>query len=151
MQVSDDDILDEYCSAHIRFLYPAAWELREEDDHTDTVITITADDSCFCILRVMPERPRPPEVVRSCVRAFRGEYEDVELTRPAITIDGLPTCSREATFTCFELLNVAGFHSARNRRATLLIWWQCTDHELPAVRPLIDRLIQSVRLQSLPV
>jgi hypothetical protein len=150
MQVSDDDILTEYNSNSVRFLYPAAWELREEEDQADTVITITADDSCFCILRVMPARPRPPEVVRSCVKAFRSEYEDVELTRPGITIDGLPTCSREATFSCFELLNVAGFHSARSRQATLLIWWQCTDHESPAVRPLIDRLIQSVRLQPLP-
>lgn len=54
MQVSDDDILAEYNSNSLRFLYPAAWELREEEDQADTVITITADDSCFCILRVMP-------------------------------------------------------------------------------------------------
>jgi hypothetical protein len=147
MSAPDDDILSPYDSQRIRFVYPAAWDLHEELSDSDTVISITADDSCFCILRLMPARPRPPEVVRSCVRALRAEYEEVELTRPEAIIDGLPTCSREATFSCFELLNAAGFYSARSRHDTLLIWWQCTDHELPAVRPLFDRLIQSVRIR----
>lgn len=147
MQSPDDDILNEYHSDHIHFLYPAAWELHQEQSDSDTVIGLTADDSCFCILRLMPTRPRPPEVVRSCIKALRAEYDDVELTRPETLIDALPTCSREVTFSCFELLNAAGFYSARNRHHTLLIWWQCTDHELPVVRPLFDRLIQSVRIR----
>lgn len=150
MHSPDDDLLEEYRSDQLRFLYPAAWEVSEDTSSADTVITITADDSCFCILRLMPGRPSPPDVVRSCIRALRGEYDDVELLRPEVSIDGLPTCSREATFSCFELLNTAGFHAARSRRATLLIWWQCTDHELPAVRPLFDRLIQSVRIAQSP-
>jgi hypothetical protein len=148
MNSNPDDVLDEYRSNALQFLYPAAWELREETENDDTVITITADDSCFCVLRLMPARPAPPAVVKSCVTALRGEYEEIEITRPETQLAKLPTCSREASFSCFELLNAAGFAAARGSRHTLLIWWQCTDHELPVARPLFDRLIQSVKIPS---
>ncbi|MEY2724621.1 MAG: hypothetical protein RLZZ458_488 [Planctomycetota bacterium] len=148
MSAYSDDLLEEYSSPELQFRYPAAWELRKETENDDTLITVTADDCCFCVLRLMPARPRPPAVVRSCISALRGEYEDIEVTRPETRLSGLPTCSREATFTCFELLNAAGFASARGSRSTVLIWWQCTDHELPVARPLFDQLIQSVRIPS---
>lgn len=148
MSVYSDDVLEEYSTPELQFRYPAAWEIREETENNDKLITITADDSCFCVLRLLPARPKPPAVVRSCISALRGEYEDLEVTRPETQLSGLPTCSREVTFSYFELLNAAGFAAVRGSRSTLLVWWQCTDHELPVARPLFDQLMQSVRIPS---
>jgi hypothetical protein len=148
MSSFSDDIFDEYSTPELQFRYPAAWELHKGAVDDDTLITIGPDDSCFCILRLMPARPKPPAVVRSCIAALRGEYDDLEVTRPETQLSGLPTCSREATFSCLELLNAAGFAAARGSRSTVLVWWQCTDHELPVARPLFDQLMQSVRIPS---
>ena len=69
---------------------------------------------------------------------------DLEQQQEPILIAGRRALSCEVTFSCLELLNAAGFCSVRSGAATLLIWWQCTDHELADVRPVFQSMTQSV-------
>jgi hypothetical protein len=144
MNDDTDFLLTEYSGHGVRFLYPGYWEVREEQDGEDVILTAAADDSCFWLLRVIPDRPSPEQVLQDCLGALQEEYEDLEQQQEPILIAGRRALSCEVTFSCLELLNAAGFCSVRSGAATLLIWWQCTDHELADVRPVFQRMTQSV-------
>ncbi len=144
MNDDTDFLLTEYSGHGVRFLYPGYWEVREEQDGEDVILTAAADDSCFWLLRVIADRPSPEQVLQDCLAALQEEYEDLEQQQEPILIAGRRALSCEVTFSCLELLNAAGFCSVRSGAATLLIWWQCTDHELADVRPVFQRMTQSV-------
>lgn len=144
MNDDTDFLLTEYSGHGVRFLYPGYWEVREEQDGEDVILTAAADDSCFWLLRVIADRPSPEQVLQDCLAALQEEYEDLEQQQEPILIAGRRALGCEVTFSCLELLNAAGFCSVRSGAATLLIWWQCTDHELADVRPVFQRMTQSV-------
>ncbi len=133
----------------VTFEYPGSWELTEENDDADVLITVAADNSCFWALRILHGCPRPDEVVNSCVEAFKEEYDDPEITESGGVLAEMPAFCREVEFTCFELLNSAAFSSVRSSKMTLLAWWQGTDHELEFTRPILERINQSVRILDL--
>ena len=133
----------------ITFEYPGYWELTEEVDDTDLLITVSGDSSCFWALRILRGCPRPDEVISSCVAAFQEEYDDVEVTETGGSLAEMPAVCRELDFSCFELLNSVSLCSVRLSKMTLLAWWQGTDHELQSLRPILERITQSVRILEL--
>lgn len=146
MDADPDDVLIDFQGHGISFRYPGYWELEEEQDGDDLILTVAADNSCFWLLRLFPECPRTEQVLSSCLNALREEYDDVEEHEFRGTLANLTANCREVTFSCFELLNAAGFRCIQSHHATILVWWQCTDHELDSVRPVFDRITQSVRI-----
>lgn len=148
MHTESDELLKEFKGHGIRFRYPGYWELEQESDGQDIVLTVAADHSCFWLLRLFPDCPRTEQVISSCITALNEEYEDVEVHEFKGTLANMSANCREATFSCFELLNAAGFRCLQAHNATILVWWQCTDHELDDVRPVFEQITQSVRILS---
>jgi hypothetical protein len=146
MQTDEIDGLARYHAHGIAFEYPDVWELTEEAEDRDTVITVSVDGGSFWLLRILSDAPRPQDVLKDCERAFQDEYEDVESQPGRLTMLGSPAETREIQFSCYELLNTVWLSSVRVAGRTLLIWWQATDHELPVLRPHFERLSQSVRI-----
>ena len=72
------------------FKYPDVWELIEQQDDDDVLLTVAADDSCFWTLRILPQGPPPPQVVDSCVEAFRDEYEEVDIEQEELLLGEMP-------------------------------------------------------------
>lgn len=142
--------LNRYESHGVVFEYPDFWELSEQrEPEGDVVVTVAADGTCFWTLRILFTSPPPPEVVSSCVSAFREEYDDVEeLTLPQ-SLAEMPAYCRELNFTCFELINTVVLSSVRTLEFTLLVWWQGTDHELGEARELLEHITNSLRVVSL--
>lgn len=97
----------------------------------------------------MPECPPPPQIVDSCISAFKEEYEDIEVSELNATLAGMPAFSRELEFVCLELTNTVGLASVRTTDFSLLVWWQGTDHELEEFRPIFDHITRSVLIDSL--
>jgi hypothetical protein len=149
MSLNDASCLVPYDGHGITFEYPGYWELSEEIDDTDVLITVSADNSCFWALRILHGCPRPDEVVNSCIEAFKEEYDDPEVTESGGVLAEMPAFCREVEFSCFELLNSVALCSVRSSSMTLLVWWQGTDHELESIRPILDRMTQSVRILDL--
>lgn len=148
--MNDSEILTRYEAHGVRFDYPGYWEVTEEQDGEDRLITVTADGTSFWALRIIPDCPRADDVVKSCVEAFEEEYEDVEVhEQKSVTLAKMPAVSREVNFSCFELLNSVSLTSVRSSEMTLLAWWQGTDHELEEVRELFEQITKSVRILSL--
>ncbi len=142
--------LNPYEAHGVRFLYPDIWELSEEQDAGgDVTITVLSDGAWFCTLRILADRPAPPDVVSSCIAAFREEYDDLDEYPSAIRLAEMPAVSRELEFSCLELINSASLCSVRGSEFTLLCWWQGTDHELQEVRPILEQMTSSVRILSL--
>ena len=149
MSLNEATCLVAYEGHGITFEYPGYWELSEEVDDTDVLITVASDFSCFWALRILHGCPRPDEVVNSCVDAFKEEYDDPEVTEIGGVLAEMPAFCREVEFSCFELLNSVALRSVRSSKMTLLAWWQGTDHELESTRPILDRITQSVRILDL--
>lgn len=149
MSTDDVSCLVTYERHGITFEYPGYWEITEELDDKDLLITVSGDSSCFWALRILHECPRPEEVVNSCVDAFKEEYDDAEVTETGGVLAEMPAVCREVEFSCFELLNSVALSSVRSSRMTLLTWWQGTDHELQSLRPVLERITQSVRILDL--
>ncbi|MEJ7590568.1 MAG: hypothetical protein WKF77_03410 [Planctomycetaceae bacterium] len=149
MSLNDASCLVPYEGHGITFEYPGYWEISEEVDDTDVLITVLTDNSCFWALRILHGCPRPDEVVNSCIEAFKEEYDEAEVTESGGVLAEMPAFCREVEFSCFELLNSVALSSVRSSKMTLLVWWQGTDHELESTRPILDRMTQSVRILDL--
>ncbi len=149
MSLDDASCLVPYEGHGITFEYPGFWEITEEFEGEDALISVVADNACFWALRILRTCPRPDEVVNSCVEAFKEEYDDPEITELGGVMAEMPAFCREVEFTCFELLNSAAFCSVRSSKMTLLAWWQGTDHELEFTRPILEKMTQSVRILDL--
>ncbi len=141
--------LTRYEGHGVLFEYPDIWELTEETDSRDVLLTVSADGVCFWALRILPECPRAEEVIEACVDAFRDEYQDAEVQESRGVLAAMPAFCREIGFSCFELLNSVSLSCAQSSEMTLLAWWQGTDHELTDIRLVFERITQSVRILSL--
>ena len=149
MAIDSSECLTRYEGHGVLFDYPGFWELTEEVDGDDVLLTVSADGACFWALRILRECPRAEEVVTSCVEAFQEEYDDTEVQITKGILATMPAVCRELQFYCFELLNCVALSSVRASDMSLLAWWQGTDHELTDVRSVFEQISQSVRILSL--
>ena len=143
------ECLNRYEGHGVQFDYPGFWEISEEEEGADVLLTVSADGSCFWALRILKECPRAEDVVVSCIEAFEAEYDEVEVQDVRGTLATMPAVCRELEFSCFELLNTVGLSSVRAADMSLLAWWQGTDHQLEEVRSVFEQISQSVRIRSI--
>ncbi|MEQ9408352.1 MAG: hypothetical protein RIK87_11525 [Fuerstiella sp.] len=149
MNIDFRDCLVTYSNHGISFSYPDIWELTEEQDGDDVLLTVTCNATCFWVVRLIPACPPPPQVVDSCVDAFEQEYEDLEIETPDASLAEMPACARDLQFFCVELMNSVGLRSVRTSDFTVLVWWQGTHHELGDFQQMLDHMTESLRLDSL--
>lgn len=145
MKIEFQDCLAGYHKHGISFQYPDFWEMSEQTDGTDILVTVAADDTCFWMIRILPGCPPPPQVVESCLEAFREEYEEVDVSESDVTLAEMPAYARDVDFYCMELMNSAKFRCVRTTDFTLLAWWQGTFHELEQRQPILEHMMNSVR------
>ncbi|MEO2016857.1 MAG: hypothetical protein ABGZ53_21075 [Fuerstiella sp.] len=149
MNIDFHDCLAPYNDHGVMFLYPDIWQLDEETDGQDIMITVSTAGICFWTLRIIPTSPAPPQAVETCVTAFQEEYDDAEVENVNSMLAEMPAYSRDVTFFCMELLNTAALRSVRTSDFTLLVWWQATSQELDDLRPMLDEMTESVRATAL--
>ncbi|MDG1895009.1 MAG: hypothetical protein P8J37_08875 [Fuerstiella sp.] len=149
MNLDIGDCIVPYNNHGVVFLYPDIWQVEEETDGQDVIITVSSTGTCFWTLRILPASPAPPQTVESCVTAFQEEYEDAEVEQVDTVLAEMPAYSRDVSFFCMELLNTAALRSVRTSDFTLLVWWQATSHELDELRSVLDQMTESVRATAL--
>ena len=149
MNLDLSDCIVPYNKHGVVFLYPDIWQIEEETDGEDVIITVSSTGTCFWTLRIIQTSPAPPQAVESCVTAFQEEYEDAEVEQVNAALAEMPAYSRDVSFFCMELLNTAALRSVRTSDFTLLVWWQATSAELDELRPVLDQMTESVRATAL--
>lgn len=146
MTIDFRDVLTEFHGHGLSFAYPDIWQIAVEETEGDVIITITASETCFWLLRLLRSCPTPPEVVESCLIGFRDEYDEVEETVPDTSVCDLPAAAADVSFVCMDLLNSAALRSVRTLHQTLLVWWQSSESELEEAQPIFDHMTDSLTL-----
>lgn len=141
--------MDETYEGHgIRFLYPAYWELLEQEDGESTSITVASPDTSFWSISLFRDSPSPQQVVASAIEAFREEYEEVDVYPSDERMGDWPGVANDVDFVCFELINSAFLRAFQTDRFTVLVLYQGFDGELVETRPLLEAISASLRLDG---
>ena len=140
----------EIYEAHgVRFLYPGFWELSEQPNESGVSITVSSLETSFWSLNIFFDGPDPELVVDQALKAFRDEYDELDVYPADVELCRRQTLARDVDFVCFELLNSAYLRAFRTERFTALVLYQATNDELQQTRPLMNGIDQSLKCESL--
>ena len=141
--------MDEVYEGHgIRFRYPAAWQLAEQEDGKSTCITVSSPETSFWSISLFPEGPSPEQVIASAVEAFRDEYDEVDVYPSDVQTGNRAGAAIDVDFVCFELISSAFLRSFRTNGLTVLVLYQGFDGELTETRPILEVISASLALEG---
>jgi hypothetical protein len=137
--------MEEIYEGHgIRFLYPAYWELIEQEDDEATSITVSSPDTSFWSISLFRDGVSPLEVLESALEAFREEYKEVDVYPATVKVGERTGVARDVDFVCFELINSAFLRAFQTEHFTVLVLYQGFDGELETTRPLLEAISTSL-------
>ena len=139
-----------YSNHGVRFRYPEAWELTEEEHGRDVVVSVASPETSFWTLSLLEGRPDPERVLREVVETFRGEYVELDEYQAEAKIGGIECQARDLQFVQYELINSAFLRACPAGPATILILYQGTDHELEHTRPILEQISTSLEWDESP-
>ena len=144
-------MLDQQYSGHgIRFRYPGTWELTEEEDDRDAVVSVSSPETSFWTVSLLGGRPDPKRVIREVLETFRGEYAELDEYEATAKIQDKDCEARDLQFVQYELINSAFLRAFEAGPWTALILYQGTDHELEDVRPVLEAISASFEWDDSP-
>jgi hypothetical protein len=129
-----------------RIEYPDGWQLVEEADEERHVVTVSRDETTFCTVTLLFDRPDPLEVLDAVQQALEDEFQDVDAQDQTGQLGGLKSTVRTMEFVCWDLTNSAIAHAARGKRFTLLVLAQFTDSEQAEVESVLQGIAKSLML-----
>ncbi len=136
--------LTRYENHGIAFEYPAAWEV-DEDMAADTMtITLQTGQTGFWSISIMPDRPRPEDVLHATLAAFEESYPELEHTRGHLACQGHQAITEEINFVCHDLTNTALLLAVRTGRITAFVLAQYYDQEEEELKPLFQAITRSL-------
>lgn len=140
----------EYTGHGIRFRYPAAWDVTEEEVGQDVVVSVASLDTCFWMVSLLAGRPDPKRVIREALETFRGEYADLDEYEAQAKIHEKDAEARDLQFVQYELISSAFLRAVEMGSRTALILYQGTDDELESTRPLLEAISASFQWEEPP-
>jgi hypothetical protein len=143
--------MEKIYSAHgIRFAYPADWELSEEVDERDVVVSVASPETSFWTVSLLAGRPDPARVIREVLETFRGEYAELDEYPAQAAFRGIDCEARDLQFLQYELINSAYLRAFSAGSRTLLILYQGMDRELVEARPVLEKISASLEWDEPP-
>ncbi len=144
-------MLDQQYSGHgIRFRYPGTWELTEDEDDRDAVVTVSSPETSFWTVSLLGGRPDPKRVIREVLETFRGEYAELDEYEVTAKIQGQDCEARDLQFVQYELINSAFLRALEAGPWTVLILYQGTDHELEETHSVLEAISASFEWDDSP-
>jgi hypothetical protein len=135
-----------YAAHGIRFRYPAAWQLTEQEAGGEVSIAVSSPETSFWSLSLFFDRPQPEQVMESALDAFREEYDEIDIYPVSANLCRQKNLARDVEFVCLDLLNSAFLRAFRTARFTALVLYQGTDHELEdETQPLLEAISNSLQ------
>lgn len=136
----------QYLGPGFHFRYPVDWQVEASAPGDDPTVTVRpADDStAFWSVTCLTSRPAPQRVLRTVLRAFEADYDELDSYPATEMIAGREAAGRDVEFVCLELTNTAFLRAVRLRDFTLLVLCQATDGELETCRDAFQLMTQSL-------
>lgn len=131
----------------LSFSYPDSWKLAEEGADDERSVTLHSPGTAFWTLILLWSRPDPEEVVDSALEAFEDEYDEVDMYEMDGTLCGQDCVATDIDFVCMEMVNTASVRAVRLESLTMMVLWQAADLELEDVRPVMDAITTSLKVQ----
>lgn len=139
---------EDYHNHGISFAYPPAWELEESGTPEAITITLSTGQTGFWSITIMPDRPRPEDVMKTSLEAFQESYPELDRYPSTGKLAGQPFLKEEIEFVCHDLINTAELTTLRNGRVTVLIMCQYYDREEDELKPLFDAITDSLEFDQ---
>ncbi len=128
----------------ITFQYPADWEVSEQEQGDECLVTVSGPGTSFWSVGLFRDRPHPDLVLETALAAFQDEYPDLDSYEADDEILEQPTSGIDLEFFCLELVNTAKIRVFLARDFTVLIMYQADDTEIEASQPMFDDMTRSL-------
>ena len=133
----------------ITFQYPAAWEVSEQEQGDECLITVSGPGTSFWSVGLFRDRPSPELVLETALAAFQDEYPDLDSYPADDELLSQPTLGCDMEFFCLELVNTARIRTFLAREYTVLVLCQADDTELEMSNPLFEEMSRSLNCELL--
>lgn len=133
----------------ITFQYPADWEVSEQEQGDECLITVSGPGTSFWSVGLFRDRPHPDLVLETALAAFQDEYPDLDSYQAEDEILDQPTSGIDLEFFCLELVNTARIRSFLAKDFTVLVMCQADDTELATAQPFFDDMTKSLDCELL--
>lgn len=130
------------------FRYPGAWEVDESGDVEAITVTLSTAQTGFWSITIMPDRPRPEDVMETSVSAFAENYPEMDRYSTTGKLGGHPYLKEELEFVCHDLISTAELLAIRTGRVTILIMCQYYDQEEADLKPLFAAVTNSLTFDA---
>lgn len=128
----------------ITFQFPDDWEVTEQEQEDECLITVSGPGTSFWSVGLFRDRPHPDLVLQTALAAFQDEYPDLDSYEAEDEILHQTTTGVDLEFFCLELVNTARMRSFLARDFTVLILYQADDTELAMSQPIFDEMTRSL-------
>jgi hypothetical protein len=127
----------------VTFEYPEDWELTEQVQDDECLITVSGPGTSFWSVGLFCDRPNTEIVLDTVVAAFRDDYPDLDSYPIEDEILGQPASGFDLEFFCLELVNTACVRSFMARDFTVMILSQAEDSELAESKAIFEWILES--------
>lgn len=124
----------------ITFQYPGDWEISEQEQGDECLVTVSGPGTSFWSVGLFRDRPHPDLVLETALAAFQDEYPDLDSYQSDDEILNQPTSGIDLEFFCLELVNTARMRAFLAKNFTILVLYQADDTELETSQPLLPNL-----------
>jgi hypothetical protein len=128
----------------ITFHYPADWEVSEQEQGDECLITVSGPGTSFWSVGLFRDRPSPDLVLETALAAFKDEYPDLDSYEADDELLSQPTLGYDIEFFCLELVNTARIRSFLAQDFTVLVLCQADDTELETSNRLFEEMSRSL-------
>ncbi len=132
----------------VSFQYPPAWEIEETGGEEAMTITLSTGQTGFWSITVMPDRPRPEDVMETSIAAFSESYPEMDRYSSEGKLGSFPFLKEEIEFVCHDLLSTAELLTLRTGRFTILVMCQYYDREEEDLKPAFDQITSSLQFDA---
>ncbi len=133
----------------ITFQYPGDWEISEQEQGDECLVTVSGPGTSFWSVGLFRDRPHPDLVLETALAAFQDEYPDLDSYQSDDEILNQPTSGIDLEFFCLELVNTARMRAFLAKNFTILVLYQADDTELETSQPLFDEMTRSLNCDLL--
>ncbi len=140
-----------YLTHGISFRYPEDWELsvQPQEQAQEIEIIVDSPQTSFWGLTLFFNGPQAEEVIKTALRTFQEEYDEIDIYPSTAKLCGRRTIARDLQFVCMDLINSTFLRAFETDRFTALVLFQATDNELDKTLPLLERLNRSMVYNNL--
>jgi len=127
-----------YAEHGVTFEYPEDWELTEQVQDDEFLITVSGPGTAFWSVGLFRDKPHPEIVLDTVAAAFRDDYPDLDSYLVEDEILQQPASGLDLEFFCLELVNTARIRAFVARDYTVMILCQAEDSELSAISEVFE-------------